>query len=89
MRARARQAAIARERLDVLVFAEIGMDPHTYALAHARLAPVRARPPLPLPLPLPQSAARPRASTPSAGRAAPRNGPHSPRVRGEGRGVSD
>ena len=35
------QRVIAGERLDVLVFAEIGMDPHAYSLAHGRLAPVQ------------------------------------------------
>jgi len=32
---------IAMRQLDILVFAEIGMDPNNYALAHARLAPVQ------------------------------------------------
>lgn len=33
--------AIARERLDVIVYPEIGMDSFTYCLAFARLAPVQ------------------------------------------------
>jgi hypothetical protein len=32
---------LAKEALDVLVFAEIGMDPHSYALAFGRYAPIQ------------------------------------------------
>ena len=35
------QQMIAAEELDVLVFAEIGMDPHAYALAFGRYAPIQ------------------------------------------------
>ena len=35
------QRLIADEALDVLVFAEIGMDPHSYAVAFGRHAPVQ------------------------------------------------
>jgi protein O-GlcNAc transferase len=35
------QRLIADEQLDVLVFAEIGMDPHAYALAFGRHAPIQ------------------------------------------------
>ncbi len=35
------QAAIARHELDVLFYTDIGMDPFTYFLAFARLAPVQ------------------------------------------------
>jgi protein O-GlcNAc transferase len=35
------RAAIAREELDVLVYADIGMDPLSYFLAFSRLAPVQ------------------------------------------------
>ncbi len=36
------QAAIAAEALDVLFYADVGMSPSTWPLAHARLAPVQA-----------------------------------------------
>lgn len=35
------QQAVAQAELDVLVYAEIGMDPLTYSLAYSRLAPVQ------------------------------------------------
>lgn len=35
------RAAIAREELDILVYADIGMDPLSYFLAFSRLAPVQ------------------------------------------------
>jgi predicted O-linked N-acetylglucosamine transferase (SPINDLY family) len=35
------QAAVAAERLDVLLYTDIGMDPLTYHLAYSRLAPVQ------------------------------------------------
>jgi len=35
------QRLLADEALDVLVFAEIGMDPHSYAIAFGRYAPVQ------------------------------------------------
>lgn len=35
--------AVAREELDVLVYPDIGMDPLTYLMAFARLAPVQVR----------------------------------------------
>jgi len=37
----ASRALIAQQRLDVLVFTDIGMDPFTYLLAFARLAPMQ------------------------------------------------
>ena len=37
----ASRALIAQQRLDVLVFTDIGMDPFTYFLAFARLAPIQ------------------------------------------------
>lgn len=35
------RVAIAESELDVLIFADIGMEPLSYSLAHARLAPVQ------------------------------------------------
>jgi len=35
------QRLLAEEKLDVLVFAEIGMDPHSYAMAFGRYAPIQ------------------------------------------------
>ena len=35
--------AVARQELDVLVYPDIGMEPFTYLMAFARLAPVQVR----------------------------------------------
>lgn len=37
------RSAVAREELDVLVYPDIGMEPLTYFMAYARLAPIQVR----------------------------------------------